>query len=254
VTFISATGGVTPVNGTLTFDLGTLPKGVTSVRVVVRPNVGVKSLDTAVTIRSNQAGPTVQNPSAAQVTPVVTPPGDGPRIVAIQRFGFHWQPTLLVLDFNADGLDPARVSDASNYTVTSAGPDGKFGTKDDQAFAIQSATYDATRQTVTLAFRQGRLYLYETYQIRVHGTAPDGLADTAGRYLDGNGDGRPGGDHVARFDRSNLAGRASKAPGRAAPVRSQRARDSTAAGVALGVHPLGPHRFLSLRARKPGHR
>jgi hypothetical protein len=94
--------------------------------------------------------------------------------------------------------------------VTSAGKDGVFGTNDDVRIAVRRATYNTQRKTVTLAFNR-RLYLYQTYQVRINSTAADGVMDTSGRLLDGNADGNPGGDYLGRFDRNSLAGSASQA-------------------------------------------
>jgi hypothetical protein len=78
----------------------------------------------------------------------------------------------LVVTLQGDRLDPAAAEDPANYTVTWAGPDGLFGTADDQAIPLAagpSAVYDpsanvdvasgttyptAVRQTVTLLFDQ----------------------------------------------------------------------------------------------------
>jgi uncharacterized repeat protein (TIGR01451 family) len=252
-TFVSATGGVTPVNGKLIFELGNLPSGSATVTVVVHPDPGTATLSTTATVGGDEADPNLQNNSAAQVTTVLTPPGvgptsvgptgDGPTVVRLQRFGFHRQRTFLVVYFNADALEPVRASDVSNYQVTTAGADGVFGTKDDKSFDVRRATYDASRSSVTLAFDR-RLYLYQRYQIRVKGAAPNGLADADDRYLDGDGDGRPGGDHVVRFDRRILAGRASKAPGAASSAQARRSLEPTVKASAVASHPLEPHRSV----------
>jgi hypothetical protein len=83
--------------------------------------------------------------------------------------------TSLVVVFQGDRMDPTTAQDVSNYTVTCAGPDGRFGTKDDREIKVgeglpngmQAAIYDgssnvnvasgltyptAVRQTVTLLF------------------------------------------------------------------------------------------------------
>lgn len=72
---------------------------------------------------------------------------------------------------------------------------------------------DAFDQPVTLAqvrVPQGRPNVVEltlggalpagSYQLTVHGEGPVALADTAGRVLDGDADGKPGGDYLMSFD------------------------------------------------------
>jgi large repetitive protein len=209
-TFVSATGGVLPVNGKLTFQLGNLAPGSAAVTVVVRPIPGTATLATKATVNSNEPNRQPGNSTAPQDTVVMTPPGSGPRIVGIRRFGFQRQPTLLVLYTKGDGLDPVRAANTLNYKVTSAGKDGVFGTIDDVKIAVRSVIYYAPRKTVTLAFDH-RLQLYRTYHIRVNSASRDGLADTSGRLLDGDADSKPGGDYKGAINRSNLAGRASQA-------------------------------------------
>jgi hypothetical protein len=75
--------------------------------------------------------------------------------------------TSLVLTLQGDRLDPATAENPANYSVTSLGPDGSFGTEDDQQLAIDEIVYSpstnveissgltyptAVRQTVALLF------------------------------------------------------------------------------------------------------
>src|SRR5205085_10609166 len=94
----------------------------------------------------------------------------------------------LVLVFQGDRLDPTTAASAANYRVNWAGPDGKFGNRDDQQIAVggdlppgaESILYDsssnidvasgltyptATRQTVTLLF--GKALPVGNYRIDV---------------------------------------------------------------------------------------
>jgi uncharacterized repeat protein (TIGR01451 family) len=238
-TFVSATGGVSPVNGELTFQLGSLAPGVTTITVVVRPIPGTARLATRATIKSNEPNRNPGNSTTTQDRVVMTPPGDGPRIVGVRRYGFHRQPTLVVLDIYADGLDPVRAANALNYTVTSAGKDGVFGTKDDVKFAVRRATYNAQRKTVTLAFNR-RLYLFQAYDVRINGAAAHGVMDTSGRLLDGDADGNPGGDYLGQFNRSSLAGSASQAS--EAAVAKARPAPKPTVDLRIGASHPGGHR------------
>ena len=65
---------------------------------------------------------------------------DGPRVTAVQRFGFHAQPTFLVISFNS-ALDPVPATKVSNYLIT--GPNGR-------RIRISSAVYNSTTHAVTL--------------------------------------------------------------------------------------------------------
>jgi streptogramin lyase len=127
---------------------------------------------------------------------VAAPPkagGDGPRVVSVLRFGFHAMPTTLVLGFS-QALDPARAQDARNYRIV--GPGGR-------PIAVDSAVYDATTHTVTLAPHE-RLNVHFGYTLTVVGTGPLGVADASGRLLDGADTGRPGSDFTTVVDAHNL--------------------------------------------------
>jgi hypothetical protein len=75
----------------------------------------------------------------------------------------------LVVTLQGDRLDPATAQNVANYTITWAGPDGLFGTADDQVIPISSVVYDpstnvdistgtvqptAVKQTLTFLFTQ----------------------------------------------------------------------------------------------------
>src|SRR5262249_28647845 len=78
--------------------------------------------------------------SASQRVNVVAARGDGPVVTNVQRFGFHWMPTTVVLTFNSP-LNPSAAEDQSNYTILA--PSGR-------RILIGSATYDPVGHTVAL--------------------------------------------------------------------------------------------------------
>jgi hypothetical protein len=103
----------------------------------------------------------------------------------------------LVLTFS-EALDRAGAENAANYHLVAAGRDGRFGTRDDRMIPIKSAVCDPGRHAITLTTAQ-RLSWTEPYEIWVNGSSPTGVTDLAGNLLDGNSDGKPGGDYVAVF-------------------------------------------------------
>jgi hypothetical protein len=113
------------------------------------------------------------------------PPADGPTVVALDRFGIHMQPTVLVLTFN-DGLDPASAENWANYKIVD--PSGR-------PVAIDSVTFDAALNTVTIRPKT-RINIHHTYRLTVLGTGPGGVRDVEGRLLDGANRGVPGSNYV----------------------------------------------------------
>ena len=140
---------------------------------------------------SNYIGATSANEPLTVIPGPVNP--DGPRIIRVLRFGIHHQPTTLVLEFDQP-LDPVPAIDVHNYHIT--GPAGR-------SIAIASAQYDPSTDVVTLHPTK-RINLHYTYTLTVSGTGPNGLTDTDGRLLDGNDDGKPGGNFKTTITRRNL--------------------------------------------------
>jgi len=146
----------------------------------------------------------------AQVSIAVRPAGDpvgvNPRVVAVQRYGFHAMPTLIVLTFNT-ALDPARANNPANYQLVAKSRDERFGVSVGETFPFASATYNAANRTVTLRPVAKGLVLRVVYQLTVRGSGPTGLTDPHGAPLDGVGTGGASGDSVTLIDPRALVGR-----------------------------------------------
>ena len=65
---------------------------------------------------------------------------------------------------------------------------------------ITSANYDPNSRSVKL-FPSRRLELSRRFRLTIRASSPTGVADATGRLLDGDGDGRAGGDFTARIRR-----------------------------------------------------
>jgi len=126
---------------------------------------------------------------------------DGPQVSSVLRYGFHAQPTYLLISFNGP-LDPTTAQNVLNYQIV--GPSG-------QSIKVTRAIYDSATQTVTLV-PSLRLNLHWRYRLTVRGTAPSGLTNPAGDFLDGAGNGTPGSNYVAPITWGNLEGPAGALP------------------------------------------
>ena len=118
----------------------------------------------------------------------------GPTVQELRWLGSRARTTRLVLSFS-EGLDAARATDPGNYRLVAPGRDGRFGTRDDRSIRLRSAVYDAAAHAVTLVPIR-RLDRNRRYQLKVNGTSATAVVDLAGNHLDGDQDGRPGGDYV----------------------------------------------------------
>ena len=108
--------------------------------------------------------------------------------------------TSVVLTFSGS-LDPGSARRTANYRLATAGKGGSYVAKNARSIKIKAAAYDATSDTVTLT-PAAPFSLGKPVQLRVNGSADGGLDDAAGRPIDGDRDGRPGGDFVAVLDKA----------------------------------------------------
>ena len=167
---------------------------------------------------------TFGGPSNTSPADVFTYTVDGPQVTSVQRFGFHAQPTSLVINFNGP-LDPSPAQKVSNYRIVA--PNG-------HRITVRSAIYNSASDSVTLILAQ-QLVLRKTYRLTINGTAPSGLTNPEGLLLDGAGTGQPGSNFVTTITKSNLAGSASQRP-TAAIVKAKARELIMRAKLALHKH------------------
>lgn len=99
--------------------------------------------------------------------------------------------TGLVLIFS-DDLDASRAQNLANYQVSLPGRK-TIG----RGVRLRSATYDSPARSVTLKFARA-LGPRQPVGVTVNGDPPQGLVDITGTFLDGDVDGHPGGDYIAK--------------------------------------------------------
>lgn len=114
-----------------------------------------------------------------------------PTVVKVRGVRSQAALTQLVVDFS-DAMDPASAAKFTSYTIQSAGPDARFGTKDDRTLKIARAAYDASHHRVTLILAQP-FGLREPVRLVAKAAS---LVNRKGLHLDGDNDGTPGGDAV----------------------------------------------------------
>jgi hypothetical protein len=140
----------------------------------------------------------VKSSSPPPKAPLVSP--DGPLVMNFQRFGYHSQPTVVVLTFNK-ALDPATADSAANYRIVPLGRRGK----PDTAISIKRISYNAADRTVTLQPSR-RLNVHDRFELSVDGTSTHAVVDLALDALDGGKTGKAGSDYLGTIDWSAIAG------------------------------------------------
>ncbi len=119
--------------------------------------------------------------------------------------GGHWQNVklaqnkkarVLVVSFSG-ALDPGDAANLTAYRLDAAGRDKKFGTRHDKIIPMAQAAYNSAQETVTLTPRG--TVPNQTLELTINATL---VLDARQRPIDGNGDGRPGGNFVATLTRN----------------------------------------------------
>lgn len=202
VSFVSATGGVAPVNGILTFDIGSLAAGASASFTIVATPAAAESITDRAAVTMSQNDPTPADNAVSLASVVKTASSSpGPVVTGVHRLGFHAQPTRIVLSFN-EPLDAATAQNPANYQIVALGPMGSRSGSD-PTVRITQAVYDAGAGTVTLIPAE-RLNLHDLFRLTVVGTGPGGVADTSGNLLDGDGSGDAGTSYVTIVSARNL--------------------------------------------------
>src|SRR5262249_3707613 len=123
IAITSLGGGVRAPLG-VDFAIGTLAAGATRLFAIKgRPvTTGTVTLTTSATAERTVL---VGRPASVTTTVVGLPPSNqpAPRVMKAVRFGFHNQPTILVVTFS-EKMNPARATDPRNYAVLIPGTGG----------------------------------------------------------------------------------------------------------------------------------
>ena len=126
-------------------------------------------------------------------------------VVAQAFVGPPEQVTAVVLTFDVP-LDPATAANTAAYRVvrvTKERDDGFFGDGssdlDTQRVKLAAASYDPATNAVTLTAERPFEVRRNFKSIRVIATGARAVLTAGGTPLDGDGDGRPGGDVVVRY-------------------------------------------------------
>jgi hypothetical protein len=245
VTVASTPGTGTPT-GSVTYLDGTTVLGTVPLDANGRATLTVASLSvgrhTITAAYSGDAGHAPATGAVAGLEIVADNSGQavkGPTVLALKRYGYHDQPTYLVLSFSSP-LNAASARSLANYTITEI-VHGRGRHGHPIKVKVGSAIYDPSTNTVTLSTIR-RLDVHKQYRLTVNGTTASGVRGASGSMLYAAGAGAPGSDYVATIDRKTLAGSATEVTSgsvkpagqaHAAPASSQVAVDHLLAAGSL---------------------
>ncbi|MFO0957910.1 MAG: Calx-beta domain-containing protein [Isosphaeraceae bacterium] len=207
------------VNYAATSGVLVFPIGVTTQMIplqILSDGRALAPLGFTVRLLSPGGGASLGEPSSAAITiansdvpPCVTP-------VRVLTTIVRGRVTLLRIPFDG-AINAVRARRTAAYLLNYA------NRRKGPAIALRSAAYDPRSRTVTLAPIQP-FAANRPVQLRIRSGGSTGLTDTTGRAIDGDRDGRPGGDWVQFL--GTLSSAAARSPARLAAAIPTRGRPS----------------------------
>jgi len=141
-------------------------------------------------VATDDLGLVQPTPASAQAkTKVVLAPPPPPVVTMTNvqdKTNKKHQVTEVIVTFSG-AVNMTEAQSISTYELIAAGTGGSFTAKSAKVIKINSAVYNATTHTVTLT--PAPFTLSKAVELVVDGVAPNGLQDSAGRYIDGTHDG-----------------------------------------------------------------
>ena len=187
---ITAVGG----NGgpyTYTVTQGALPPGVTLTTGGLLAGTPTALGNYAFTLTAAAGGVMASQGYVVQVVPVLAQP---PIVIGLTRIGVNTLAVAFSQPMKASGAQSIR-----NYVLSTAGPDGVWGTKDDYVIALRPPFYNAVTQTTTITTACGKFPLNWLYRLVIKGVPPAGVSNAQGVFLGGRGADQPGTNYVRTF-------------------------------------------------------
>jgi hypothetical protein len=201
----TAVAGVnyTAVNQLLSFAPGQSSQTVT----IPIKNVGVLTANPTVNIvLSNPGANAVLGSPSTETLVIQNAPAPPAPLVTMQSVQLETnkkhQVTEIVIGLSG-AVNAAEARSIATYELIAAGKGGSFTAKTAKAIKIKSAVYDAVHHNVILT--TAPFTLSQPVELIVNGNAPRGLQDTAGRLIDGNHDGKVGGNAVAILKKGSVS-------------------------------------------------
>lgn len=134
------------------------------------------------------------------VAPVVPPPpptnlaAPAPQVVSVERVGYYGAPMAYVIRFDQP-MSASAVQTSGNYLLEAPGPAGRLDGVLNPPIPIKSLSYDPATNSVVLIPNR-RISLHDRVKLTINGDMV-GVSSAQGIVLDGNADGRVGGNFVA---------------------------------------------------------
>ncbi|MBI1324471.1 hypothetical protein GC170_14975 [bacterium] len=116
------------------------------------------------------------------------------KVVRFEAFRIRNTISRIDLTFDSD-MNISSVRDIRNYSIVSAGKDGRFGTRDDRNVRIRQISFNAKSKAATIRMAQP-INSGSAYRLIVSASTTRGVKSVDGKLLDGDFDLVPGGNYV----------------------------------------------------------
>jgi cyclophilin family peptidyl-prolyl cis-trans isomerase len=136
---------------------------------------------------------TTSNPATVTITIAPLVAVTGVQAVTNQKH----RVTEILVHFSG-AVDALQAQQTSIYDVVIAGSNRSFTAKNARTIKLTRAVYEAALDTVVLVPRN-RFALTRRAELKVDGVPPSGLRDREGRLIDGDRDGKAGGNAIVIF-------------------------------------------------------
>jgi hypothetical protein len=160
-------------------------------------------------------------------------------VAAIREVTSKKQQVAEILTTFSGAVNGPEAGSTAIYRLTLPGKHGSYTAKNARTIPLGSASYSSANDTVTLIPKKP-FKITKPFQLLIDGLPPSGLQDSLGRLIDGDHDGRPGGNAVAILTRNevSLATVAGGGPARVAVLAAIDARAPRQVRLAIPAGPL----------------
>jgi cyclophilin family peptidyl-prolyl cis-trans isomerase len=151
---------------------------------------------------NSTAGPASSSPATVTVDVATTPP-----VVSVQNVTLATNKRHMVtqIDVTFSGQVNATEADKTKaYHLAFPNRHGSFTAANAGAVKLRSAKYNTATDSVSLVLRKPLALKAKALELLIDGTAPSGLQDIVGRYLDGADNGQAGSNAVVSISKSGV--------------------------------------------------
>jgi hypothetical protein len=153
------------------------------------PDIGAYQTKFGIVPPSSSSSETTTETTTSSSAPLVT-------VISLRTTTTKKHLVLSVLVTFSGTLNVGEANNTANYHLIVSGKKRVFSSKHSTVIKLSSAYYDAASRLVLLLAKKP-FSSSKPVELVINGQPPSGLEDSNGRYIDGDGNGQPGGNVVS---------------------------------------------------------